>query len=457
MANHYGQDILEFLLAWQHYLLRWGIKDGKGYWKQLMKDVETIFKDVTKAITQGSGENAGICGSIYTGAETNVSTCKSRCHEIANLMLYIKGYSYSTGNWTKRLVDDSSGEMFMEYLRCTLATEVLLQVYGTTSDHQEVIKKVKEQLAKTDAPGQKQYEPGVCEDQDYGPVIFGLRGIGEALNTRLQKWQQGLAGGNTRTTHGTGQTCAWAHRQRAESDQKCHEEAGVITKDSELMRDIKYWVEHGPAFQRVKKMLDDIQKQGPSKEKCQVLNKVKDEVKKVKDTVTRMATTAAGGQAAGGRGLGRGSVGGPGKVGSSRPATGPGRPRRPTPPAPQAEPPNAKTSAAKPVPAKPVDSDGNATKPVAATPVATNMATQTRSRRMARRGGDAGGAVGEKGKGKKHETQEKCQGEKILDWRPRTIYVEHGYSVSLSTVRKEEDERGTDGTDNLFIRRHAYV
>ncbi|KJP85060.1 CD99 antigen [Plasmodium fragile] len=35
---------------------------------------------------------------------------------------------------------------------------------------------------------------------------------------------------------------------------------------------------------------------------------------------------------------------------------------------------------------------------------------------------------GEKGKGKKHETQEKCQGEKILDWRPRTIYVEHGYS-----------------------------
>ncbi|KJP85055.1 hypothetical protein AK88_05310 [Plasmodium fragile] len=103
------------------------------------------------------------------------------------------------------------------------------------------------------------------------------------------------------------------------------------------------------------------------------------------------------------------------------------------------------------------DGNGRSATPVAARPAKKKTVTKTRSRRMARRGGDAGGAVGEKGKGKKHETQEKCQGEKILDWRPRTIYVEHGYSVSLSTVRKEEDERGTDGTDNLFIRRHAYV
>ncbi|KJP84967.1 hypothetical protein AK88_05406 [Plasmodium fragile] len=285
MGNgNYEKDIRDFLGAWSDYLQRRGINDGQGYWTQLMREVSIIFQEVTSTITQRSGENASICGSIYTGAQPNMSTCKSRCHEIANLMLYIKGYSYSKGTWTTRRADHTRRAPFTEYLRCTLGTEVLLQLYGQTSDHREIIEKVEQHMRNTDAPGHTHYAPGVCEGRDYGEVIFGVGGIGPGLQQRINEWQQGLPGGKTRSTHGTGQQCAWAHREREDSEQKCNEQSVQTPQDSELMRSIKYWA-HTTMFRRVTPVLDDMQKEEASKKKCELEKKIKEGVQKVKEKV----------------------------------------------------------------------------------------------------------------------------------------------------------------------------
>ncbi|KJP84956.1 hypothetical protein AK88_05411 [Plasmodium fragile] len=289
MGNDYDADIRNFLRAWQYYLQRRGINDGKGYLKQLMREVNIIFKDVTRTITQGSGANAGICGSIYTGAQPNMSTCKRRCHEIASLMLYIKGYTYNIKHKTcqNRTVHAGTADQFTEYLRCTLATEVLLQVYGNNEDQREVIQKVAEALRQADKPGQQQYEPGACEDQDYGPVIFGLRGIAPSIQTKLHEWKKGLAGGQVGSARVTGQKCARPEQDRDQnSAEDCNENEGVITPDSEFMRKIKHWADTF-IFGRVKQVLEDMQKEEASKETCEIQKKVKEKVQNVKKKVIK--------------------------------------------------------------------------------------------------------------------------------------------------------------------------
>ncbi|KJP84852.1 hypothetical protein AK88_05516 [Plasmodium fragile] len=289
-----AMDILEFLGAWQFYLNRWNIKDGKGYWKQLMREVKIIFNEVTTIITQHSGTNAGICGSVFQGKEP--AACKSRCHEIASLMLYIKGYSCSTGNCTKRRVDARRGEKFREYIRCTLATEVLLQLYGNNADHREIIQHVKAELEKPDKPGQQQYEPGVCEGRDYGEVIFGLRGIGPSIKNKLDEWKKGFARRTTGTTHGRVQKCAWKEQDADQKNEEaCTAHAGVIPQDSALMTKIKAWTDSG-IFARVKSVLDDMQQTGASKEICEIEKKIKKGVKAVKDRVNppKKPTTSTG-------------------------------------------------------------------------------------------------------------------------------------------------------------------
>ncbi|KJP85133.1 hypothetical protein AK88_05230, partial [Plasmodium fragile] len=168
-----------------------------------MREGKIIFPEVTRTFSQGRGLNAGICGDLYNGAHDGL--CRSRCFEIASLMLYIKGYSYKNGNWAKTELDARSGGKFGEYLRCTLATEVLVQVYGQTSDHREIIEKVEQQMRQTHTSGKQTYEPGVCDGQDYGAVIFGVGGIGRGLQQRINEWQQGLPGGKTRSKYGSGQ------------------------------------------------------------------------------------------------------------------------------------------------------------------------------------------------------------------------------------------------------------
>ncbi|KJP85166.1 hypothetical protein AK88_05209 [Plasmodium fragile] len=257
---------------------------------QLMREVNIIFPEVTRSINQHSGQNAGICGIIYDGTHTNVATCKSRCMEIVNIMLYIRGYTYNAknGTWNKRAVRERTRTMFHEYLRCTLATEVLVQVYGQTSDHQEVIKKVKAELEKTDTPGQKQYEPGVCEGRDYGDVIFGSTRIGTGLQKRIHEWSAGLPRGNTGTTHGTGQTCAWAAKDGEESDHTCNEEAGATPTNSELMRRILYWTQD-LLYPRVKQLLQEMTDGRVPGGKCEIEKKIN---QKIEDTVQQVKKTA---------------------------------------------------------------------------------------------------------------------------------------------------------------------
>ncbi|KJP85644.1 hypothetical protein AK88_04716 [Plasmodium fragile] len=420
MLGPYATDILAFLGAWEDYLQTRKITDGKAYWKKLRSEVNIIFKEVTTTLTQRSGKTAGICGSLYTGAETNVATCKSRCHEIANLMLYIRGYDYKGQNegWHKRNVNNRSAQLFREYLKCTLGTEVLVQVYGQTSDHKDIITKVAEALRQPDKPGQQHYVPGVCEGRDYGEAIFGLRGIGPSIKTKLDDWKKGFAGRTTGTTHGRVQKCAWAEQDVEESDQQCNEQAGAPPQDSELMQSIQWWTETA-TFERLNKVLDDMQDKGESKWKCEIQIKIKEKIKEkvqeMKKTVNRTVTTAAGGHvtgtARGGSGGGRGRPGGSGAGGgrgrgeppssqSPGPGTGPGRRPRPRP---RQHPKSPEPPTKSQPPEKPAGANGNPrgpVQPVAEKPVATTTTTSSGSG-----GGTTRSAAIGLGKGYKGDTQ----------------------------------------------------
>ncbi|KJP85072.1 hypothetical protein AK88_05294 [Plasmodium fragile] len=97
----------------------------------------------------------------------------------------------------------------------------------------------------------------------------------------------------------------------------------------------------------------------------------------------------------------------------------------------------AKPAPAKPAPAKPAPP----AKPVAPKPATAVVTTTTSSGGGGRSGGTSGAGSTGGGQAKKAETQEKCQGQTILDWRPTLIYVEHGYSVSNSTQRTHKQDR----------------
>ncbi|KJP84788.1 hypothetical protein AK88_05580 [Plasmodium fragile] len=284
----YGLGFTMYVLGFSIYDLgsrMYGL-EVDDFRKKLMKDVDRIFRDVTQSINQHSGSNAGICGSIYTGQGQHM--CKSRCMEIANLMLYIRGYDYKgqTEGWQKRNVNKHSPQLFREYLKCTLATAVLLQVYGQTSDHKDIITKVQQEMRKTNNTGNMQYEPGVCESRDYGDVIFGLRGIGPSINTKLQHWKSGLAGGQAGRARVTTHTCAWADHDGEDSEQKCNVQDGAPPQTSELMTKIKAWTDT-PTFGRVKKVLDNMQKEEASKGKCELHKKIKAQVQAVKNTAEK--------------------------------------------------------------------------------------------------------------------------------------------------------------------------
>ncbi|KJP86039.1 hypothetical protein AK88_04296 [Plasmodium fragile] len=372
VEDKYDKQIRDFIAAWDDYLHNSKIKNGQEYWKQLMREVNIIFPEVTRTISQGSGKNAGICGSIYT--ESGQSMCRSRCMHIANIMLYIRGYNYNAknGTWNKREVRERTRTMFHEYLRCTLGTAVLLQLYGNNADHREVITKVEEQMRQTHTSGKQHYEPGVCEGQHYGEVIFGLRGIGPSIKTKLHEWNTGLAGGHAGTTRGTGKQCAWAEQDTNQnSEDACNAEQGHVLQDHWLMGRIRHWTDM-IIFARVKKVLDDIHNNGGSKEKCAVEKKIKEGVQKVKATV-------------------------------NPPPSKPGGPQ----PAPAPRPPTGSNGPAKPAPAKPPGKDGQ---PVAVTPASPPSSS---------------------GPGTKQATGEQCDWKSVLQNRHHALYVVHGYDRTM--------------------------
>ncbi|KJP84806.1 hypothetical protein AK88_05566 [Plasmodium fragile] len=393
-----------------------------------MREVKIIFPEVTQSINQHSGKNAGICGSIYTGAESNVATCKSRCHEIASVMLYIKGYSYKNRAWTKRQVDQRWGDRFTEYLRCTLATEVLLQVYANTDDHRDVIKKVKEEMGKPDTTGNQKYGTGVCEDRNYGEAIFGLRGIGPSIKNQLEQWKSGLVGGHAGSARVTGKKCAWAEQDVEDSEQKCNVQSGQTPHDSALMQRINHWTEGG-LYPRVKQLLQDMKAGRIPGGKCDmeknIKKKIEDTVKQVKKTADKRDEGTVQVTASGAKDT-AGAKSAPVQT-AAKPAAG-------------SEPP--------PQPVKPA----TAVKPVAAQPVPP--ATTTASAGGGCKAGSAAGGQQETGKKTKADD---CLGDKILESTPKEVYVAYQYTVSKSKQRMEKEKRGIEGKHNLFIRLHEYV
>ncbi|KJP84941.1 hypothetical protein AK88_05429 [Plasmodium fragile] len=432
--------------------------------QQLMKDVAGIFQDLTQTISQGRGLNAGICGSIYTGAQPNMSTCKSRCMDIVNIMLYIKGYSCSTGNCTKRLVHDSSGDMFMEYLRCTLATEVLLQVYGKTTDHQDVIKKVQAQLQKPDTPGQTQYEPGVCEGWDYGEVIFGVGGIGPGLQQRLDEWKEGLPGGTATSTYGSGQTCAWPeHDRRQKSEAQCTATSGATPTNSELMTRIKHWADSA-SLALLQKVLEDIQQTGSSMEKCDIEKKIKAQVKNVQDRVNPQAKTPKVQNVnPSGAGNAKSAQPTPTRPGSSGVSSTPSVEPAAAKPGGNSKPAPAKPAAAKPAP-PPVDGGKKPVKPVAPQPASTAVATTDGKPTTTGPGATTttsvggGGKTGKDGpgaaeKGKTTTKEEDCPWKSILEHKRRPVHVISHYSSDdmeqMKTVLQEFIDYMEKNTDQM--------
>ncbi|KJP84866.1 hypothetical protein AK88_05503 [Plasmodium fragile] len=262
-------------------------------------------------------------------------------------------------------MQQTTGEKFKEYLRCILASEVLVQVYGQTSDHQEVIKKVKEEMEKTTTTGTQQYEPGVCEGQHYGEVIFGLRGIGPSIKTKLDEWKSGLAGGHAGSARVTGKKCAWPQQDTNQnSEEACNAEPGDVLQDDWLMGKINYWTA-GALYLRVTTLLEEMKKGRLPGGKCAIEKNIKHQIKKVKDTVNPAAAKPA----------------------PAKPApVDNGSPAKPVPPA----------------------------KPVAAKPGPVTTTTQP---------GD------------------KCQGEKVWEWKHKEVYVAHQYTADQwKPVKKVLDD-----------------
>ncbi|KJP85388.1 hypothetical protein AK88_04988 [Plasmodium fragile] len=259
----------------------------------------------------------------------------------------------------------------------------------------------------------KHEEADTTHTAEYGPYKYTAR-----MYT-VQIWI-----GNTRTTHGTGQPCAWADKEVEDSEQKCNEQEGVITKDSEFMTKIKEWA-NTAFFSRVKKVFEDIHKKGGSTGRCDIQKQIKTKVKQLENTVN--PPTATGVRA-------------PAPPPKPRPQPAPApAPRPPRPPRP------SDPASAKPAPPSPSGKDASGTaqkpaKPVAAKPASSSTPGTggTKAMGTSSSGGGGGGSGGNAGtggataggKGKKGKTDEKeCEWKSILDEPKRKVHVLGSYSA----------------------------
>ncbi|KJP85011.1 hypothetical protein AK88_05353, partial [Plasmodium fragile] len=306
----------------------------------MLQEVDDILNQLLSKLGQHSGHIAGFCGSI----ENKNPTCIKRCREIVNLMIYMNGYDFNNGNWQKRHTHADNRSNFDEYLECTVAAQILLRLYGRNKEHRHIITQVSERLEHgEDFPGSQPFEQGLCENINFGPIIFLSGNIQQSLHQSLrEQWTPAKV--PVRSTSGK---CGWDDTDgNTQNDEECNEQDVVITQDDPLMRDIQELVDTG-TFEHVKNVLQDMQKPGQSQGKCDIQDKIKDKIKdKVNDMENRVRKTetpsvrggvgtrgsAPRGARGGGRGVGRGGLapGGRGRglppsSAGSRPGTGPGR------------------------------------------------------------------------------------------------------------------------------------
>ncbi|KJP84839.1 hypothetical protein AK88_05527 [Plasmodium fragile] len=274
-----------------------------------MQAVDDIFQELLSKIGEPNGTISGFCGEIY---DSN-ATCIKRCREIVNLMLYMRGYEHKgTQGLQRRTVDQADWTAFQEYLRCVLAGEALVRLYGRNSDHVDVMNKVKQELAHGKTFVKQKLESGICENRDWGKVIFQSHRMGTALQNRLNSLRKTWTTAKVPARRASG-TCGWDDAQDADEDGKphsddtCNANEGVVTQENELMKEIKGWVPIGP-FPHVQKVLEDMQKNGVSKEKCELEQKIRNGVKTVKDRVNPPKKSQPPEKPAGANGNPRGPV-----------------------------------------------------------------------------------------------------------------------------------------------------
>ncbi|KJP85013.1 hypothetical protein AK88_05355 [Plasmodium fragile] len=338
----------------------------------MLSEVDDIFNELIRKIGASSGPIAGFCGSIYNTGDDGL--CKNRCQEITKILLYMKGYDLTqTQALQTRTVHQADWTAFQEYLRCVLAGEALVRVYGSTRDHVDVMNKVKDELTPGKTFMQHTLESGICENRDWGKVIFQSHRMGTALQNRLEPLRKRL----TPARGSAGQAprkCGWDNAEGTDedgdptSDAKCNQNDVVIPPDDPLMTHIKDWVDTAGTFPQLKKVLDDMHKEGASKKKCEIEQKIRKGVEAVKDRVN---------------------------------------PRKPA-------------TAAKPAAAKPAPVDhGSPAKPVAATPGPSVTPGATSS---AAAGGQAGKGAAAGENGTKANVVE-CDADRARQHKARTVYV----------------------------------
>ncbi|KJP90002.1 hypothetical protein AK88_00171 [Plasmodium fragile] len=350
----------------------------------MLQEVDDIFHELLSRIGQRSGNISGFRGDLYN----KDGACISRCREIVNLMLYMKGYHYNqgTGTWDKKTIPHGTTRTFKEYLECILGSEVLLRLYARNTHHQGLITEVSDKLGQSNNLFGQKFEPGLCENIDFGNILFQSKSIGTGIKNRLEQLSQQWAPTHVGRGYTASGTCGWDDADDADEDGKpqrdeeCNENAGVITEDDALMKEIKGWVPIGP-FPHVKKVLEDMQKNGVSKEKCELEQKIRNGVKTVKDRVN---------------------------------------------PPKKSQPPE-----------KPAGANGNPRGPVqtvGATPVSP-PGSGTPTSPSGGGGGKAGGADGGKGQGKAGEA-EACPWQSILEGKSRHVHVlKHYDSAELERLK----------------------
>ncbi|KJP85742.1 hypothetical protein AK88_04612 [Plasmodium fragile] len=429
MSHDYEKWKRVFVAAWGDYVKVWRLQGGQNYWHKTFQDVDSIFNELTEVIGKRNGWNAAICGGLY-----NASTdkgCAMRCPGIVSLLLYMRGYYYAPDNWEKNDVHARSAEGFKKYLQCILATEAILQLYGKSNEHLEVVQTISEVLINGDDTWKNALDDEICKGRVYGKFIFGSGILGESIRHRLKELENEWKGRGGRSRRKESGKCTWNDTVQREEEQPISSDTcGTEFKPGQVDKDTADILQliavnttlRAKAFKRI------MQNVFNWKGKCDMGKKIRNRIQQgIKDVGATVNT---------GKAPKKETSNTPARnppTGRPRPGTGPGRTpeRGPT----QSKPPHAS------LPKNPTAADDQLgakakptppAKPVAATPVATK--TTSGSGMTTTSSGGGGGKTGQgaaggvsKGKGKTTTKQEDCPWKTILQEHRKQVYVLQNY------------------------------
>ncbi|KJP84795.1 hypothetical protein AK88_05573 [Plasmodium fragile] len=223
----------EFVDAWTHYVIRNAFKNGTSYLvstvkrsidsevmldlgRKISEEVDRIFDELTEVIGQSNNANSVICGDLYY----QVRTCLRRCQGIVSILLYMRGYGYTAQKWVKANFTKRSAEGFRKYLECILAKEAIIQLYGGSKEHLEIIQEISDTLTNGGTAWTEMYADEICKGQDYGKFIFGSGILEESIRNRLEELESGWAGRRQKGKHGGSGKCTWNDAEHREQEQE---------------------------------------------------------------------------------------------------------------------------------------------------------------------------------------------------------------------------------------------